>query len=119
MKPRHTVLVVDDDPDFRELFRMALRLEGFGVICASNGLEALRAIELQPPSLVVLDLNMPFLDGWAVLRELNAHSETNCTPVIVVTGTDVQQATERAVAILRKPVMPEQVLPLICRQLRA
>jgi CheY-like chemotaxis protein len=119
MRPRHTILVVDDDPAFRELFRTALRLEGFGVITASNGVEALRAVEQQPPSLVVLDINMPLLDGWSVLRELQAHPDTNATPVIVVTGTDVQRAAERAAAILKKPVIPEQMLPLIRRQLRA
>ena len=119
MRPRHTILVVDDDPAFRELYRMALRLEGFAVVTASNGLEALRAIEQRPPSLVVLDINMPILDGWSVLRELQAHAETNGTPVIVVTGTDVQRATERAAAIMKKPVMPDQVLPLIRRELHA
>jgi CheY-like chemotaxis protein len=86
---------------------------------ASNGVEALRVLEQETPSLLVLDINMPFLDGWSVLRELQAHEATAATPVIVVTGTDVQWATERAAAILKKPVMPDQVLPFIRRELHA
>ena len=117
MRPRHTILVVDDDPAFCELYRMALRLEGFAVVTASNGIEALRSIEQQVPSLVVLDINMPYLDGWAVLRELEAHAGTRLTPVIIVTGTDVQRTAEGAAAVLKKPVLPDQVLPLIVRRL--
>ena len=117
-RPRHTILVVDDDPAFLELYRMTLRLEGFDVVTATNGVEALRVAELRPPSLVMLDLNMPYLDGWSVLRELNAHADTADTPVIVITGTDVQRAIQRASAILKKPVMPDQLLPMIRRQLR-
>jgi CheY-like chemotaxis protein len=119
MRPRHSILIVDDDPSFRELYRMALRLEGFKVMTASNGVEALRVLEQETPSVVVLDINMPCLDGWSVLRELRAHPATRATPVIIVTGTDVHRATERAAAILNKPVMPDQVLPVIRRELYA
>ena len=114
----HTILVVDDDPNFRELYHTALRFRGFHVTTASNGLAALRAIDRQRPSLIILDLNMPCVDGWGVLRELGAHEATSCIPVIVVTGADVDRATLQAAAILKKPVLPEHVFPLIERQLR-
>src|SRR4051812_30221653 len=116
---RQTILVVDDDPHFRELYHTALRLRGFNVTTASDGLAALESIAHDPPALVVLDLNMPRVDGWAVLRELNANEETRAIPVIVVTGADVQRATLQAIAIVRKPVFPEQVVPIIERHLRA
>ena len=116
---RHTILVVDDDPHFRELYHAALRLRGFNVTTASDGLAALESIAQEPPSLVVLDLNMPCVDGWDVLHELNSNEATRAIPVIVVTGADVTRATLEAVAILRKPVFPEQVVPLIERHLRA
>ena len=118
VKSRHTVLIVDDDPQFRELYRTALRFCGFDVATASDGLAALHSIEQQRPSLVILDLNMPCVDGWSVLRELASHEETKAIPVIVVTGADVAKATFQATAILKKPVLPEQVLPVIERQLR-
>jgi len=114
----HTILVVDDDRNFRELYQTALRFRGFNVTTASNGLEALRSIERQRPSLVILDLNMPCVDGWGVLRELGAHESTSCIPVIVVTGADVDRATLQAAAILKKPVLPEHVFPLIDTHLR-
>jgi two-component system OmpR family response regulator len=119
VRSRHTILVVDDDPHFRELYRTALRLRGFSVTTASDGLAALASIEQQQPSLVILDLNMPCVDGWSVLRELASHDATKAIPVIVVTGADVDRATLQAAAIVRKPVLPEHVFPLIERQLRA
>lgn len=118
MKPQHTILIVDDDPHFRELYKTALRWRGFNVTTASDGLAALQSIEQEPPSLVILDLNMPCVDGWSVMRELAAHPSTERIPVIVVTGADVGKATVQAAAILRKPVFPDHVFPLIERQLR-
>ena len=115
---RHTILVVDDDPHFRELYHTALRIRGFNVTTASDGLAALESIAHDPPSLVILDLNMPRVDGWDVLRELRNNEATRAIPVIVVTGADVRRATLQATAILRKPVFPEQVVPLIERHLR-
>jgi two-component system response regulator MprA len=115
---RDTVLVVDDDPYFRELYRTALQFRGFHVSTASDGLAALQSIQNDPPGIVILDLNMPCVDGWAVLQELASHEETKALPVIVVTAADVKRAVGQAVAILRKPVLPDQVLPLIERHLR-
>ena len=114
---RHTILVVDDDPSFRDLYTTALRLAGFDVVTSSDGLTALQHIEQDPPSLIILDLNMPCVDGWSVLQELGAHESTRAIPVIVVTGADVNKATLQAQAIVRKPATPDQVLPLIDRVL--
>jgi CheY-like chemotaxis protein len=117
VKFRHTILVVDDDPTFRDLYSTALRFRGFNVVTASDGLNALRAVEQDVPSLIILDLNMPCVDGSSVLRELAAHDETRAVPVIVVTGADTDRAALQASAILRKPVLPEHVLPFIEREL--
>jgi CheY-like chemotaxis protein len=117
VKSRHTILIVDDDPQFRELYSTALRFRGFNVTTASDGLSALRTIDQDIPSLIILDLNMPCVDGWTVLRELAAHEDTKAVPVIVVTGADVNRAALQSAAILRKPVLPEHVLSVIERQL--
>ena len=119
MDRRHSILVVDDDPLFRELYRTALRFEGFDVSTASDGVAALRAIERNPPSLVILDVNMPGLDGWGVLKELSRCGATRNIPVIVVTASDVVHATAQAVAILSKPVELDELLPMIRQQLSA
>jgi two-component system OmpR family response regulator len=117
VKTRQDVLIVDDDSDFRDLYKTALRFCGFDVITASDGLSALREIEQRVPSLIILDLNMPCVDGWSVLAELASHESTRNIPVIVVTGADVGKATLKAKAILRKPILPDQVIPLIDRVL--
>lgn len=119
MSTRQTILIVDDDPNFRELYNTALRFCGFDVITASDGLGALREIEQNVPSLVILDLNMPCVDGWSVLAELAAHESTRAIPIIVVTGADVSKATLQAKAIFRKPILPEQIIPMIDRVLHA
>lgn len=65
-----SVLVVDDDPSILELVREILELEGYDVRTARNGLEALQAVEADWPTLVLLDMRMPVLDGWGFARAL-------------------------------------------------
>ena len=64
------ILVVDDDPTIRETVADILDDEGYSIQTASNGAEALQAIERTRPSLVLLDMRMPVLDGWSVARAL-------------------------------------------------
>jgi len=71
-RPQPLVVVADDDDDIRLLVGLRLRRNGFDVVEAADGLEALKAIVAHDPDLVVLDVNMPGLDGHAVMRILNA-----------------------------------------------
>ncbi len=64
-----TILVVDDDPSIRGLVAEMLDLEGYPVHTAANGAEALAAVEQEQPALVLLDMRMPVMDGWAFARE--------------------------------------------------
>src|SRR5947208_14274836 len=66
-------LVVDDDPNIRELVRVFLRDEGFDVYEASDGVEALAKLEMLKADLVILDVMMPNMDGWELLHELRAY----------------------------------------------
>ena len=71
-----TVLVADDDPDLRETVRDLLEAEGYGVLKAQNGLEALDLLHATaPPLVVLLDLQMPHLDGAGVLRVVAANKQ--------------------------------------------
>jgi two-component system chemotaxis response regulator CheY len=64
------ILVVDDDPSIRSTVVEILEMEGYPVECAANGAEALASVEREPPSLVLLDMRMPVLDGWGFARAL-------------------------------------------------
>jgi DNA-binding response OmpR family regulator len=110
---RRHILIVDDDPAIRQLYRTALTLAGFDVDTAADGDTALRKIDEHRPLLVVLDLHLPRVDGLAVLDELRANSDTLDIPVVVVTGAEYQYAVDQATAILRKPCEPEQLLSII------
>src|SRR4051812_27816502 len=74
------VLVVDDEDDVRTFVRLVLETAGYEVRCAADGKEALQAIHIERPDLVVLDLMMPVMDGWQVLAAI-AHEHP---PLVVV-----------------------------------
>jgi CheY-like chemotaxis protein len=80
-----TILVVDDDPSIREVVASLLEMEGYAVLTASNGLEALRVLERQMPNLVLLDMRMPVMDGWTFAREL--HRRGLDLPLLVLTAS--------------------------------
>ena len=77
------LLVVDDDPHIRELVKLFLAREGFEVIEASDGIEALRLLEIDQVNMVILDVMMPNMDGWALCKELR---ETTELPVLMLTA---------------------------------
>jgi CheY-like chemotaxis protein len=88
------VLIVDDDPDARELLEVIARSLGLEARSASDGLEALdhlRHARLDPPSLILLDLMMPSMDGFSVYSWLRGNPTTRRVPVIVVTAVERDQ----------------------------
>jgi DNA-binding response OmpR family regulator len=78
-----TVLVVDDDPDIRLLLRLELAAEGHTILEAGNGEAALAELAAHAPDVMLLDIMMPVLDGWGVLRALDP---ATAPPVVVVTA---------------------------------
>jgi two-component system alkaline phosphatase synthesis response regulator PhoP len=103
----YSVLVVDDDPSIRRMIVAALRRDGYSFLEAPNGREALDLMREQRPDVVVLDLMMPVLSGWDVLRERQQDSELIRIPVIVVSANrdpDVAVAVNAGIcAFLPKP----------------
>jgi len=79
------ILVVDDDPTILDVIRDLLTIEGYPVETARNGLEALQAVEQFHPSLILLDMRMPLLDGWGFARELERRGIH--VPIVVLTAT--------------------------------
>ena len=123
-----TVLVVDDEPSVNDLICDALRLAGYQTVSAAHGMQALNVLRESPVALVVLDINMPRMDGYEVLTRMRAAGDT--TPVIILTarqdrddtnagfklGADdfvkkpfgIEELTLRVAAVLRRS-MGEQI----------
>lgn len=101
------VLVVDDDANIRRMIIAALRRDGYGFLEAPNGREALDLMRAERPDIVVLDLMMPVLSGWDVLRERLGDSELMRIPVIIVSANrdpEVAHAVDKGIcAFLPKP----------------
>src|SRR5580692_4565792 len=91
------VLVVDDEPNIRELVQVALKFHGCSVTTAVNGSDALRQAEASPPDLIVLDVMLPDMDGFEVCRRLRAGG--NEVPVIFLTARDTSSDTVTGLAI--------------------
>ena len=81
-----TVLVVDDDPDIRELIAFKLRALGFTIEAAGDGEAALAAALAAPPDLILLDVMMPKMSGHDVTKQLRANVSTEVTPIILLTA---------------------------------
>lgn len=98
------ILVVEDDPALRELLAEGLRVVGYRVLTARNGAVALDQARRRPPRLILLDLRMPVLDGWAFARAYRALPGARA-PIIVVTGTATPPAGPEweGVVVLDKP----------------
>lgn len=110
------ILVVDDDPLIRELLEEVLTDAGFAVVLAEDGEDALRAMNGAPPRLLLLDIQMPKVDGPSLVRELR--QRLSDLPVIVMTarprpGHEADRCN--AVASLAKPFDIEEVVRLVRR----
>ena len=119
---RRTVLVVDDDRDTREIWRAYLQHHGYLVLLAADGAEGMRTAFAQGPDVVVVDLQMPGLDGLQLTRHLKEHRLTSATPVIVVSAHAGEEFRNRAGeagcdGYLAKPCTPAQLLEEIERVL--
>jgi len=86
------VLIVEDDKSLRDMLRRMLETEKWIVDDAVHGADALKKIGMQIPSVILLDLLMPVMDGFEVLAELHKHEEWRRIPVVVITGMDLSQA---------------------------
>jgi CheY-like chemotaxis protein len=96
------VLVVDDDQDIRDLLSDALIAEGYSVVTARHGAEALERLRPAGPALILLDLMMPVMDGLAFLAAKNADPVARDIPVIAMTAA-TRSHVEGAVTLMRKP----------------
>jgi excisionase family DNA binding protein len=108
------VLIVDDDDKLREFVRVNLEMEGYTVREAASAREGLEAMEEQSPDLVLLDVMMPEMDGWEMLRQLHERHGVGAIPVIVFSAKvdeDVGAVASRgAQAFIGKPFSPQTLI---------
>jgi CheY-like chemotaxis protein len=93
------ILVADDNAVSRELIREVLEADDYQVIEASDGREALNKLREQQPDLVLLDIQMPILDGHALIRELRADPRFSGLPVVALTAYAMQGDREKALTL--------------------
>jgi DNA-binding response OmpR family regulator len=112
--PKASILVVDDDPGLRSLVATSLAMEGHEVMTAPDGSTALRVVEQNSPTLILLDKAMPLLSGPEFARELRARGFN--TPIIVISGSeDGQQFAMdiQALSFISKPFQIPQLLGVV------
>jgi CheY-like chemotaxis protein len=111
------VLVVEDDPDLREMMEQMLHLEGFATLTAPNGQEALNLLRAGAPvKVILLDLMMPVMDGWEFRRCQRADPKLADIPVVVMSAFDGERVREIApLAAFRKPLAFGRMIDLLHR----
>jgi two-component system, cell cycle response regulator DivK len=119
---RRKILVVEDYTDAREMYVDFLEHEGFDVVTATNGREAVESARAQHPDLILMDLSLPLVDGCAATRILKAARETRDIPVLAVTGhvmgnMPAEAADSGVTEVVAKPCPPYDLLSKIRRVL--
>jgi two-component system OmpR family response regulator len=116
------VLVVDDDAHILELITTRLNIAGFETRTARNGNEAIHALAEFRPEAMILDINMPVLDGFGVLNHMRAQGLTEKTPTMVLTARNSPEDVAKAIKLgardyLSKPFKDEQLIARVGRLL--
>jgi CheY-like chemotaxis protein len=106
-----SVLVAEDDKELREAIAWALRAEGYRVVTASDGLEALRIMQQSGALLAVLDLRMPWTNGLEVIARMRRDPVLQRIPLLVLTG--FPQEAPRDLAVLTKPFSGPRLLEMV------
>ncbi|MHB2019344.1 MAG: response regulator [Candidatus Xenobia bacterium] len=118
MGARGKILVADDNPDIARLVEVNLKFEGYDTCIASNGAEAIEMANTQRPDAIVLDIMLPRLDGWQVLKTLKGAAETKNIPVILLTGMNLEDRKERELVeeveqFVSKPFNPMRLVEIV------
>jgi CheY-like chemotaxis protein len=121
--PYGPILVVEDVPNVLELLEVTLRFKGYPVITATNGQEALERVAADHPALVITDILMPKMDGYALAHRLRTNPQTRLTPLIFLSATYVTPEDKKfaislgAVRFIEKPIDTEEFLLTIAELL--
>lgn len=114
--PQGPILIVEDMPNILDLIKVTLTFKGYPVVTATNGEEALKKIKEERPALIITDILMPYMDGFAFVQKIRTNPKTHDIPVIFLSATyltpqDKEFAFELgAVRFLEKPIDTEEFL---------
>jgi CheY-like chemotaxis protein len=92
------ILIVDDNEEDRESLSRRLERRGFEVVTAENGKVGVSTAQSEKPDLILMNMNMPELDGWEAARQIKAMEELRAVPIIAVTAQELAGDKERAIA---------------------
>jgi signal transduction histidine kinase len=112
---RGVVLVVDDSRMNRLVLQRSLEAQGHTVLLAEDGQQALDRIAQQPVDLVLLDIEMPVLDGYAVLERMKSNPDLRAIPVVVISAIEEQEAAVRCIELGAEDVLPKPFNPVLLR----
>ncbi len=118
--PPRKILVVEDDPAVLQLLVTRLTIAGYTTFQARNGQEAIRRLGEVMPAAMVLDINMPLVDGFEVLRQMHRNGQTKDVAVMVLTARNRPQDVREAIGLgardfLAKPFKDAQLLARVAR----
>lgn len=93
------VLLIEDEKEVAELYRLKLSLDGYNVSVASDGQEGLKKALEESPELIFLDIKMPGMDGFEVLKRLRSTESTKKTPIVILSNFDEQEMIEKGLTL--------------------
>ena len=117
------ILVTEDNPLHMKIFVLNLTFKGYRVLEAENGLKGLELAKRELPDLILVDLTLPKMEGWEMIRQMKGAPETSEIPVIVVSARRPQDEEHEARALkidhyVSKPFNPEHLMDLVDRTVR-
>ena len=123
MNTDNCVLLIDDELDTLKLYKLKLALDGYQVITATEGSKGIERASTEKPKVIVLDLKMPGMDGFEVLKNLQGEATTKNIPKIILSNFDNPRVIENCLQLgakeylVKSQVTPEEVSAVITRQI--
>jgi CheY-like chemotaxis protein len=99
MEDKVKILLVEDELEVLELYKLKLSLDGYNVVTAMNGQEGLKKAIAEKPEMIFLDIKMPEMDGFEVLKRLRSEPKTKSIPVIILSNFDEQEMIEKGLTL--------------------